>query len=560
MRTSTALLTGALVGLLLTAPFTAVLYLADQVYNLPFVPYTLFDWIGRVLPGDVLTRGIDGMVTAIRELDLGETSSTAKTIENGMGLLTFLAIGAGAGAALFAVLRALDVRLNEGARYVPGVIVGAVVGLPLILISRHILYGAGAAFTNVAPEGLALLWLAIAFLGWGAALSWVYFRTYPEQRAARELIARPAEQPAAERLNRRQFIIRLGGASAAITVAGAGVGKLLAYLEEQDLQATIEARREAVENMPGDLPNAGAAVQPVPGTRPEYTPLEQHYRIDINSRPVEIDGDEWRLRIHGLVDQPAELTLDDLTTRYPSRDQYVTLACISNPLAGDLTSTTRWTGVSLRDVLADVGVQSGASYLILRSADGFHETVDLAIANDDPRVMLAYQWDGIALLPQHGYPLRIYIPDRYGMKQPKWISEIEVSGVYEEGYWVVRGWDEVAQMRAISVIDVVAAGDAYADADTDETMIPIGGIAHAGARGISKVEVRVDDGAWTEAQLREPLSETTWVIWRYDWPFTPGEHTFAVRCVEGDGTPQIEERRSTKPSGATGIHSVSRAV
>ena len=560
MRTSTALLTGALVGLLLTAPFIAVLYLADQVYSLPFVPYALFDWLGRVLPGDVVTRVIDGMVTIIRELNLGETSSTAKTIENALGLLAFLAIGVVAGAALFAALRARDVRLDEGARYGPGLIAGAALGLPLILITRYMLYGEGGAFTEVAPQGLALLWLALAFLAWGAALSLVYYRVHPAQRAPRDQIVRPAEQPSAERLSRRQFIIRLGGASAAITVAGAGVGRLLAYFEEQDLQATIEARREAAENMPDDLPNAGAAVEPAPGTRPEYTPLEDHYRIDINSRPVEIDGSEWRLRIYGLVDQPVDLTLDDLTSRYDARDQYVTLACISNPLAGDLISTTRWTGVSLREVLADVGVQPGASYLIVRSADGFHETVDLAIINDDPRVMLAYQWDGIALLPQHGYPLRVYIPDVYGMKQPKWIIEIEVSGEYEEGYWVVRGWDEVAQMRATSVIDVVAADEAYADPDTGETRVPIGGIAHAGARGISKVEVRVDDGAWVEAQLRAPLSETTWVIWRYDWPFAAGEHTFAVRCVEGDGTPQMEERRSTMPSGATGIHSVSRAL
>src|SRR5690554_4458291 len=221
MRTTTALLTGALVGLLLTAPFLAVLYLADQLFNLPFVPYTLFDWLGRVLPGDVVTRVIESMVTVIREYDLGETSSTAKTIENWMGLLTFLGIGAVAGAVLFAILRALDVRLDEGARYVPGLIAGAAVGVPLILITRNILYGEGAAFTEVASEGMAVLWLGIAFLVWGAALSLVFYRLYPQQRAPRDQIFRPAEQPAAERLSRRQFIVRLGGASAAITVIGA---------------------------------------------------------------------------------------------------------------------------------------------------------------------------------------------------------------------------------------------------------------------------------------------------------------------------------------------------
>jgi hypothetical protein len=90
--------------------------------------------------------------------------------------------------------------------------------------------------------------------------------------------------------------------------------------------------------------------------------------------------------------------------------------------------------------------------------------------------------------------------------------------------------------------------------------VPVGGIAHAGVRGISKVEVRVDEGDWTEAQLRRPLSETTWVIWRYDWPFSDGRHVFEVRCTEGDGTPQSTERRSSHPSGATGIHRLSRTI
>jgi hypothetical protein len=90
--------------------------------------------------------------------------------------------------------------------------------------------------------------------------------------------------------------------------------------------------------------------------------------------------------------------------------------------------------------------------------------------------------------------------------------------------------------------------------------VPVGGIAFSGARGISKVEVRVDGGPWQEAKLRSPLSETTWVIWRYEWPFEAGDHTFEVRCAEEDGTPQIEEERSNRPSGATGLHSYEATI
>jgi hypothetical protein len=140
------------------------------------------------------------------------------------------------------------------------------------------------------------------------------------------------------------------------------------------------------------------------------------------------------------------------------------------------------------------------------------------------------------------------------MKQPKWIASIAVSDRDEDGYWVSRGWDREARMQATSVIDTVGV-DMMVGAAGPGTSIPIGGIAHAGARGISRVELRVDDGAWIEAALREPMAQTTWAIWRVDWPFAEGDHTFTVRCVDGEGTAQIEERASVRPAGATGLHS-----
>ena len=171
--------------------------------------------------------------------------------------------------------------------------------------------------------------------------------------------------------------------------------------------------------------------------------------------------------------------------------------------------------------------------------------------------MLCYAWDSMPLTPEHGFPLRIYIPDLYGMKQPKWIVSLEAMGHWEAGYWVARGWDKTARMKAASVIDTVGANIAAADS-VSAAVISVGGIAHAGARGVSKVEIRVDDGAWLPAQLRAPLSGLTWVLWRYDWPFQAGQHTFTVRCFEGDGTPQIETKSSPRPGGATGLISRTR--
>jgi DMSO/TMAO reductase YedYZ molybdopterin-dependent catalytic subunit len=167
----------------------------------------------------------------------------------------------------------------------------------------------------------------------------------------------------------------------------------------------------------------------------------------------------------------------------------------------------------------------------------------------DERVMLAYAWDGVPLTIEHGFPLRIYIPNVYGMKQPKWIESIEVMDHWEEGYWVSRGWDKYARMKATSVIDTISI-----DKSGSNGIVPIGGIAHAGTRGISKVENQVNGGQWEEAKLRTPISGQTWVIWRYDWPFQKGKHTFTVRCFDGKGSPQITEEAVPHPSGASGLH------
>ena len=213
----------------------------------------------------------------------------------------------------------------------------------------------------------------------------------------------------------------------------------------------------------------------------------------------------------------------------------------------------------MQDVLAEVRPTSDARYMIIYSGDGFYETVDLDLIHADERIMFAYAWDGRPIPFDHGFPLRIWLPDRYGMKQPKWITGIEIVNEYKEGYWVERGWDEEAIVRATSVIDTVAV-DSIIEKD-GQKFVPIGGIAYAGVRGISKVEVEVfNKGNWMEAQLRKPLSDASWVIWRVDWPFQEGNHEFVVRCEEADGTLQIEEYNPPRPSGATAYHHKSETL
>ena len=539
------ILLGGLVGLMLTAALTAIFFVADALIGTPFVPFDMMDWMARNLPGGLITFGIDTMVSVITTFNLGETSSAAKTAEQLMAISGMIITGTIAGAVFFYVMSQRENARNDGRT--PGLLLGLIVGVPVALLSSTV------NFTATTPPIVNIIWIMAAFIGWGLTMQWVF-----NDLALLQANSSDEASVSAQAIDRRSFLVRVGGAAATITVVGAGVG---AFLNQADQGTSVVRTTATSNNQPttrSDAPNAGADVEPVPGTRPEITPVEDHYRIDISSRPPVIEEATYALPIAGLVDNELSLALDDIRNNYESMDQYLTLACISNRVGGDLTSTQKWTGVSMQTLLTEAGLQENAKFLRIFSADGFDEIVDVDLIMQDERIMLTYAWDDAPLPERNGFPLRIYIPNRYGMKQPKWITEMEVVEDYEDGYWVRRGWDKEAIMLTTSVIDVVAADAAY-EAD-GTTIVPIGGIAHAGDRSISKVEVMVDDGEWQEAQLREPLSDKTWVIWRYEWPFSEGQHKFSVRSVDGNGDPQIETSRGTRPSGATGIHSTSGNV
>lgn len=529
-------LLGLLIGLLFTAPLAGVMYAADQLANLPFVPFTLFDWFSRILPGDLLTFGIDLMIDSLILIGGNAAVSNAKLAEQLMAVALFLTIGIVLSFAYFALVRWSSFKPSMGG----ALGLSAVFGISMVAI--------GFAISPSAMTALAIAWLAVLFLLWGFGVNWAADRL---ARSVPEAVP-TAEEASVERVDRRQFLIRLGASTATITAVSGGIGGVLARSAEAERRAAGNAGA-AGQTTITSFPNDGAAVVPAPGTRPEYTPVPDHYQVFIRTEPSVIDGAEWTLPITGMVDNPVELTLQEIRDNYTPHDQFVTLSCISGRIGTSLISTTMWTGVSAQDLLETVGVQDGARYLRITSEDGFYETVDLELINNDERIMFAYDWDGSPIPTDHGFPLRIWIPDLYGMKQPKWITGIEVTDEYEDGYWVERNWSRVAQVKMTSVIDTVALDERRTE--RGQTLIPVGGIAFSGDRQISRVEVRVDGQAWQEAQLREPLSETTWVLWRYDWPFEEGEHVFEVRCYDGDGEMQITERTPQRPDGATGIHS-----
>ena len=411
---------GLFVAAMLTTALIGIFFFAWRAAGLPFVPFDMFDWQTRVLPGRIITIGIGSMVTVIRTLKLGPTSTTAKTAEQAMAIAEMFVAGVGGGVIVFLILRSA----HKMRGFAVGLALGFALGLPAVLITLH-----GSETSSVVPWAGAI-WVLAAFAVWGVVLG------QSEQR----LIG--SSDAAVRRIDRRRFLVQLGGTAAVITVAGAVVGELAeARRQKSVMMASGEPMRWSATN---PLPNANAVVQAAAGTRPEFTPLERHYRIDINTIPPRIDERQWRLQVSGLVEKPLALTLEQLRS-YEPKHQFITLSCISNQVGGDLIGTQRWTGVSLKRLLPDLRLKPDATHLKMRSADQFFEVVSVEAINSDPRIMLTYAWDGLPLPREHGFPLRIYIPDIHGMKQPKWIESIEAIDHWEPGYWVERGWNKVAQ-------------------------------------------------------------------------------------------------------------------
>jgi len=542
-----SILTGGLIGLLIAAPVIVVFALGNALLGLPFFPFDLFDWLVPVLPSAAINTGKEIMIAVITGLGLGRLDTVAKLAEQAIGVGIALLLSVIIGALYFFIMNRVR-RAASAPSNLPGIVLGIVIGVPLLLISLAVNFDASAAPMSAA------IWIVGLSLVWGMLINVVYMRLAQSASVTADANAALAS---AEAIDRRQFIVRVGGAAAAITVVGAGVSALL-NSGDSDSSASSGT---SVAALPDGLANSADGFEPAPGTRREITPVEDHYRIDIRTTPVVIEPEGYMLpfttRLSGSEETLKTLTLDEIRA-FPATDVYITMSCISNPVGGELISTTRWTGVSMQTILAEVGIPDGATHLKITGGDGFDETVALDLIASDERIMLAYDWDGQPLTNKYGFPLRIHVPNLFGMKQPKWIMGMEFIGADEDGYWVRRGWDKDAITRATSVIDTVYIDNITENAGT--TIVPIGGITWAGARGVARVEISVDDGDWTEVTLRAPISDRTWQLWRYDWEFSEGSHTFVVRCVESDGTPQIEARAGTLPSGATGLFSVRESI
>jgi DMSO/TMAO reductase YedYZ molybdopterin-dependent catalytic subunit len=282
---------------------------------------------------------------------------------------------------------------------------------------------------------------------------------------------------------------------------------------------------------------------------PEVTPVDSFYITTKNFIDPTVNGDSWKLDFRGMVDKPYSINLKELQAM-PSVDRIETLACISNPIGGSLIGNARWKGVNFAELIKRAGPQKGVVDVIVRGADGYADSFPIEAALNNECV-LVYQMNGAALTQKHGYPARLLVPGIYGMKNCKWITQVELVNDDFKGYWESQGWSDVAHYQTLSRID-------YPDSNRIPAKpIYVGGVAFAGDRGIKRVEVSTDGGnTWNEAALRRPMAKYTWTLWTYPWLPKEGTYTLKVRATDGTGQVQPADIQDTFPDGATGYHTI----
>ncbi|MCW2702306.1 MAG: oxidoreductase molybdopterin binding protein [Blastococcus sp.] len=350
-------------------------------------------------------------------------------------------------------------------------------------------------------------------------------------------------------MDRRGFLVTSGVALGVAAVTGGG-GRLLRRRFD-----VAEARAAVALPTPSSraaaLPAGADLAGEIDGVTPLFTPNRVFYRVDTAISVPQVRPADYRLSMTGMFDSPRSYTLPDLYGRDDLIERDITLTCVSNEVGGTLAGAARWIGVPLGALLRENGVRAGSSQLVCRSVDGMTIGAPTRSALVVEDAMLAIAMNGEPLPVEHGFPVRMIIPGLYGyVSACKWLARIEAT-TYEafDAYWVQRGWAADGPIKIASRIDTPTPLRSFPAGRR-----AIAGVAWAQTRGISRVEVRVDDGEWTAAELAEETDADLWRQWVLPFDFAVGRHTITVRATSADGEVQTEARADPFPAGATGWH------
>lgn len=360
--------------------------------------------------------------------------------------------------------------------------------------------------------------------------------------------AATAQREAAARVSRRRFLGLSGGAVVVGALAMAG-----GYALEAGARAATAARNALklpTPSVKAPAVPAGAELD-IPGLAKVVSSNAEFYRIDTALQVPQLDPAQWELKITGMVEKPLTMSFAELLA-LPLEESYTTLMCVSNEVGGNLIGNAKWLGYPIRHLLDRARPTAGADMVLSHSSDGFTASTPLSVLQENDRnAILAVGMNGDPLPPEHGYPVRMVVPGLYGyVSATKWVVELEVTRFADHSaYWTERGWSSHGPVKLESRIDVPRAG-----ASVKAGTVVVAGVAWHQHTGIQKVEVRVDGGAWNEAELATAISADTWVQWRWEWDAPSGQHQVEVRATDLAGSVQTSDVADTVPNGATGHH------
>jgi DMSO/TMAO reductase YedYZ molybdopterin-dependent catalytic subunit len=357
------------------------------------------------------------------------------------------------------------------------------------------------------------------------------------------------DEPNADR--RGLVIFGLLGLGVASGVAGALVTRLVHSVAGDRNSLTLPRPRTAAPPIPADAQPGGVAL-------PSFiTPSADFYRVDTALTVPQLSHGDWRLRVHGMVDREITYSFEDLA-KFDVVEMATTLACVSNPVGGELVSTGIWTGYRVADLLAAAHVHSDADMVLSTSVDGFTAGTPVEALTDARNALLAVGLNGQPLPVEHGYPARLVVPGLYGyVSATKWVVDLELTRFDRaKAYWTRMGWAPRAPIKTESRIDVPKSGQKVPTGP-----VVFGGVAWAQNRGVRAVEVRIGEGGWQPAELGASYSNETWRLWSFPWQANrPGRQTITVRATDNTGAAQTADQVGTLPDGATGWHSVDFSV
>lgn len=328
-------------------------------------------------------------------------------------------------------------------------------------------------------------------------------------------------------------------------VGGGGIGILLPYAFYRYLSAGRQPQ-VGVKDYLRDGPQAALRA---------ITPTADFYVMTSRDTP-RVDPATWRLVVDGLVEEPLRFSYDDIR-RLPRYETHLTLECISNPVGGGYLGNARWAGTLLRPLIERARLKTQALHGVLHAAEGYTSALPVSVLLRDG-VFLAWEMNDEPLAPAHGFPLRIFIPGKYGMKMPKWLTRIEFVQDAYLGFWERQGWSDVADRQLRAVVDDPLDGNRIVGPN-----FRITGYAVADATGVARVEISFDGGTtWQPTHLfSNPIPSQMWAFWTYEWSRPPrGRHEIRVRAIDASGRVQTAERAGEWPSGATGHHSLTVRV